>query len=536
MVEPTVLPSAETIRVTVSLVDGTQDKEDASGTLKKLLSPSPTVIASIGGIQQGCVLDTGAEASLIPSTIFHGFLEEVLGPLQKLPTPLMVVGVAETEVPAEGYVMAPVEIDGQVAEIGFLVVGSWRPPSGRKRDHPILLGCNALKVFADLRNANRSKGSLEIALDSLDIPEVSSREAEAYTNVEVEAREPNIPLEDLDHCSSEDGDSLNQMLDDNSIMLEGSLSTSADDSMLIEIFNVGAEPDESQSELKIDAQNDDEPDGNPQIFQLADGTTVQLPPGICLSTGNNNDDCRIATLLKNHAQAFANGEFDLGFCDLVPHEIRVSNETPIRLPYRRIPPTKMNDVKTLLSDLLEKEIIRRSSSPYASPVVLVPKKSGALRLCIDYRQLNAITVKDSFPLPRIEETLQALGGAKFFSSLDLSHGYFQVAMHPESIQRTAFRVPWGLFEFNRMPQGLCNSPSTFQRLMELIFGDINLTQVVLYLDDILVFSSTFEEHLKRLEVVFQRLTAHGLKIKGEKCQLFQKEVRHLGHVVNEDGV
>ena len=103
------------------------------------------------------------------------------------------------------------------------------------------------------------------------------------------------------------------------------------------------------------------------------------------------------------------------------------------------------------------------------------------------------------PLPRIDETLESLGGAKLFSSLDLTHGYFQVTMHPESISKTAFRVPWGLYEFLRLPQGLTNSPSTFQRVMELIFGDLNLTEVVLYLDDVLVFSTTFDEHLSRLD-------------------------------------
>ncbi|PIK56109.1 putative transposon Ty3-I Gag-Pol polyprotein [Apostichopus japonicus] len=162
--------------------------------------------------------------------------------------------------------------------------------------------------------------------------------------------------------------------------------------------------------------------------------------------------------------------------------------------------------------------------------------SGSLRLCIDYRQLNAITVKDSFPLPRIDETLEALGGAKYFSSLDLSHGYFQIAMHHESIHTLHSESLGDYMSSNRMPQGLCNSPSTFQRIMELIFGDLNLSEVILYLGDILVFSSTFGEHLERLEKVFERLQKYGLKLKGEKCDLFQREVKHLGHVVNADGV
>ena len=182
----------------------------------------------------------------------------------------------------------------------------------------------------------------------------------------------------------------------------------------------------------------------------------------------------------------------------------------------------VDEVKTLLQGFLDQGLIRRSSSNYASAVVLVRKKSGALRLCIDYRQLNAKCLKDAFPFPRINESLEAMGGACMFSSLDLAHGYFQVTMYPASITKAAFRIPWGLYEFTRMPQGLINSPSTLQRIMEMIFGDLNLSELILYLDDILVFSKTVPEHIGRLEREFKRFSKHGLN--GAKCKLFQKRV------------
>ena len=169
-------------------------------------------------------------------------------------------------------------------------------------------------------------------------------------------------------------------------------------------------------------------------------------------------------------------------------------------------------------------------------MVLVRKKDGQLRLYIDYRSLNSNTERDAFSLSRIDETLESMGGAKLFSSLDLAHGYFQGAMHPDSVSKTAFRVPWGLYEFLRLPQGLCNSPSTFQRIMEFIFGDMNLSELVLYLDDVLVFSKSFTEHLERLDKVLDRLEHHGLKLKGTKCKLFQKSVSHLGHIVSDKGI
>ena len=175
-------------------------------------------------------------------------------------------------------------------------------------------------------------------------------------------------------------------------------------------------------------------------------------------------------------------------------------------------------------------------STYASPVVLVRKKDGTLRMCVDYRKLNVHTVWDSFPLPRIEESLQALRGAKYFSSLDLAHGYHQVKMDPGSIEKTAFEVPFGLFEFARMPFGLANALSTFQRTMDQCLGDLNLTEVLVYLDDILIFAPTFEEHLSRLDRVLSRLANYGQKIKGKKCQLFQTQVHYLWHVVSAQGV
>ena len=227
---------------------------------------------------------------------------------------------------------------------------------------------------------------------------------------------------------------------------------------------------------------------------------------------------------------------DVGSCGLIPHDINVIDSTPVNTAYRRVPPHLVDEVKCLLPGLLEKGLIRRSCSNYASAVVLVRKKSGALRLCIDYRQLNAKCLKDAFPLPRIEESLDAMSGACLFSSLDLAHGYFQVTMHPDSVAKTAFRVPWGLYEFVRMPQGLMNSPSTFQRIMELIFGDLNLSELILYLDDVLVFSQTASEQVERLEKVFHRLQAHGLKLNGGKCQFFQTQVAYLGHVVSKEGV
>ena len=155
---------------------------------------------------------------------------------------------------------------------------------------------------------------------------------------------------------------------------------------------------------------------------------------------------------------------------------------------------------------------------------------------MDYRRLNSKIVCDAFPLPRIDEALDALGKAKHFSCLDLTSGYHQVKMSEVDQPKTAFTSPMGLFEFTRMPFGLVNAPAAFQRLMTTVFGDMNFESVLIYLDDIIVFSTTLEEQVKRLSQVFNRLRENGLKLKPSKCHLFQSSVHYLGHVVSGEGI
>ncbi|PIK37872.1 hypothetical protein BSL78_25295 [Apostichopus japonicus] len=200
------------------------------------------------------------------------------------------------------------------------------------------------------------------------------------------------------------------------------------------------------------------------------------------------------------------------------------------------PPCQFEEVQEHVRKLLAKGVIKPSTSPYASPVVLVRKTDGTLRLCVDYRKLNGKTRKDAYPLPRIQESLDALTNAKWFSTIDLISGYHQVEMAEEDAQKTAFITPFGLYQYVRMPFGLCNALGTFQRLMQACLGDQYFQSLLCYLDDILVYSSTFEDHLERLNLVFQRLRQHGLKIKPSKCEFFRPEVRYLGHRVTREGV
>ena len=243
------------------------------------------------------------------------------------------------------------------------------------------------------------------------------------------------------------------------------------------------------------------------------------------------------SVLYKWSEIFSKGPTDLGKTDLVKHNIKLTDDTPFKEPYRRIPPGLFEEVRMHLKEMLDAGAIRESESPYSSNVVLVRKKDGSLRFCIDFRKLNSRTIRDSYNLPRIDDTIDTLIGAKYFTKLDLRSGYWQVEMNEDDKAKTAFSVGnLGFYECNRMAFGLTNAPATFQRLMERCMGELNLKECLIFLDDILVFSQSFEEHLERLEAVFSRLKQHGLKLKPSKCEFFKTKVTYLGHVVSESGV
>lgn len=242
-----------------------------------------------------------------------------------------------------------------------------------------------------------------------------------------------------------------------------------------------------------------------------------------------------ALLIKYHS-VFATSDEDYGRTSVVQHQINTGQAPPVRERYRQIPPHLYQDVRLLLQGMLDGGIVRKSTSPWAAPIVLVRKKSGEIRFCVDYRKLNAVTHKDAYPLPRVEEALTTLKKARWFSTLDLASGYWQVEVAPSDREKTAFTTPMGLFEFERMPFGLCNAPATFQRLMEACLGDMNTEALLIYLDDVIVFADDFTTHLKNLEAVFSRLLQFGLKLKPAKCSLLRSSVQFLGHVVTSEGV
>lgn len=245
---------------------------------------------------------------------------------------------------------------------------------------------------------------------------------------------------------------------------------------------------------------------------------------------------RITGLLKSMPEAFSQHDMDFGRTSKVKHHINLSDNTPFKHRPRPIYPHDVDAVKKHLQELLDTGVIHESESPFASPIVVVRKKDGSVRLCIDFRKLNSQTIRDAYALPNLEEVFSLLTGSKWFSVLDLKSGYYQVEMEEADKQKTAFVCPLGFWEFNRMPQGVTNAPSTFQRLMERCVGDLNRKEALVFIDNVIVFSDTLEQHESRLLQVLNRLKEYGLKLSSEKFKFFQTSVKYLGHIVSEHGV
>ena len=247
----------------------------------------------------------------------------------------------------------------------------------------------------------------------------------------------------------------------------------------------------------------------------------------------------LSSVLEKYSDIFAQSDSDLGHTTILEHGIDTQGHAPIyQRPYR-IPEAQRKVVDAHVKDMADRGVIRPSKSPWSSPIVLVGKKDGSTRFCVDYRKLNSVTRKDVYPLPRIDETLDTLGGAQYFTTLDLASGYWQLPLKEEDMHKTAFTTPGtanSLWEFTVMPFGLCGAPAPFQRLMEILLAGLTWESCLVYLDDIIVFSRTFEEHLGRLDSVLSRIRNGGLKLKVKKCTFCAPQVKYLGHVVSKEGL
>ena len=241
------------------------------------------------------------------------------------------------------------------------------------------------------------------------------------------------------------------------------------------------------------------------------------------------------TVLQEVDGVFTTSDADIGNIPDFQMPIHLVDDVPVTEAYRRIPPHLYQEVRNYIEDLRSNGWVRESFSSYASPIVCVRKKDGGMRMCVDYRKLNAKTVPFSQPIPRIQDILDTLGGKKWFSTLDMSKAYHQGFISEEFRHLTAFSTPWTLLEWIRIPFGLRNAPPAFQRYINKVLGDLKGKICEPYLDDILVYGETFEEHVQNLRAVLKRLLEKGIKLRPDKCVFGKMEVRYLGRLLSGEG-
>ena len=244
----------------------------------------------------------------------------------------------------------------------------------------------------------------------------------------------------------------------------------------------------------------------------------------------------LESILLRHARCLPTQQQQMPHCSLAEHTVDTGNTPPVHVHPRRVSATEAQVIRAEVEAMLDSDVIESSSSPWSSPVVLVRKKDGSVRFCVDYRKLNSVTTKDVYPLPRIDDVLDQLSGATFFTSLDLYRGYWQLPVAAQDREKTAFVTRDGLFQFKRMPFGLCNAPASFQRLMDRVLGRLKWQYCLVYLDDVLVYSRTFDDHLVRLEAVLSAIANAGLTLNPKKCRICRREALYLGHRVTESGI
>ena len=513
-----------------------RDSIDFTSFYDKAVGECPNVDVRINGqISIVCLVDSGSQVSAISESCYNELLNQE-PPIVDTSKWLKVTAANGLDIPYLGYIELPISLNGvSLPDAGFLVFKD--SPSDSRQG---IIGCNILNK---LQKFEEKTSFVKIPCDT---------KLPAFSASTVWCRVMNC----LQRPTLVQGfQSFSSSLPRNVIVLD-SVAYPTDNFIPVKILNISAEDIWLNKKQRIGiAYPADVQDNNCHVSVSQNGIDVTLPdsntsesPALDLNNFKidldslrdvlSDTQCQqFKTLLCKYSDVFSLNEDDLGYTDLVKHTISLKDDIPVKLPHRRVPPHLIREVKEHVGKMLRQKVIRPSNSSYASQAVIVRKPDGSIRLVTDFRDLNRKTILDAYPLPRIDSALDCLQNARFFCSLDLAQGYFQVGIQEEDIHKTAFRVgSGGLYEYLRLPMGMSNSPATFMRLMDACFGDKQFEDLIVYLDDILLWGSSIENVFEKLEMVFQRLQKYGLKLKPEKCKFFAKQVKYLGHLISEDGM
>ena len=536
-------------------------------TLKKngpeLVGEVNEVDILIGKIPARCLLDTGSCVSVIAESFYNDHFKEV--PLQPVGQLINIECADGEKLPYKGYIETEIAVNNGLPKAKplpcLLLV---TPDTEFSKRTPIILGTNILHEFMNECHENFGEQYLQRAhLHTpwyLSFRAITIREKELRRNnhriavvkcaiVEKLTIQPNRSVEVLGYTDQElnypSTTAMMQECEDSQISTDLDVTPTAiqykykdNGEIKVTLTNLTVNPVTiSPKSILCEIQPVTVTD---EVFDKIEDKHDVVLNNLDIDEDNLLDEDQKSTLyklLEKHKGIFSTSDLDIGMYNHIKHRIDLTTDIPFKQKHRRIPPHMIEEVRQHIEQLLATGVIRPSKSPYTSNVVLVRKKNGKLRMCIDYRQLNSITVKDSFALPRIEEIFDCLNGAKYFSTIDMKSGYHQIEVEEGHKERTAFTVgSLGFYEHNKMPFGLCNSPATYQRIMQDILGDFNMQICLIYLDDLIIFSDSFEQHIERLDMILDRLHKANLKLAPEKCFFFRTEVNFLGHVVSGDGI
>ena len=512
---------------------------------------------TINDIAVQALWDTGAQVSLVHDLWWkETFPESSVRPLEELiHEKLTVFSANGASIQFSGWVECAVTIGQQVITTPFLVT-----PMAAK-DHPII-GYNLIEEFVRGSDPNKVNVDISMAIPSLpniayvDLIRTIKQNLDSETCVvTTRKRTEIIPAKSRKHVRLKVKRHTNQ--DQIAGHFEPSVENLPEGLHLCEcLVKVEKEVcllfhNETNSEIRIPKRTTvGTISAVTSVIELSRPMSVSVskqnshqptqddwdPPVNLEGLGLTEDqECQIRQVLHEECDAFSRDEGDIGHAVDLELHIPLLDTTPVQASYNSIPSPLYQEVKDYLADLIGKDFIRKSKSPYSSPMVCVRKRDGTLRLCIDYRKVNNKTVKQAEPIPRIQDTLNQLAGSQWFTVLDQGKAYHQGNVSESSKPVTAFVTPWGLYEWNRIPFGLTGAPGTFQKYMNEILHDYRDRFCIPYLDDIIIYSSTFEGHLDHLRAVLRRLKEKGIKLKPKKCELFRKTVRYLGCLVTEQG-
>ena len=506
------------------------------------------VQATVCGVEVCALLDSGARRNVLPLHHYKTFPTKATPPIQPS-TAEVLQGVGPEGLEILGEITAPVVIRDHVTNVNFIIADT----AGNTDiilGHPFLLQAQACLDY----------GRRKITLFGGEVPRlITSSEPKACfvkvarRTVLEPGREYIVPGTTRLHSATARELMLSPtktFVKRHHVLVAHVVVQARQFGIPIRVFNPGAKPVTLRKGVvagilqpaEVLGEAEPHPSKVTATPEHVHPAPVSIPSHLQVlyadsCTNLPEEDCRrLAQLLESYSDVFSTGPTDLGRTSLVQHDILLTPGPPVKQQPRRMAGDKQAAADQQLQQSLEAGIARPSNSSWAAPIVMVRKKDKSPRLCVDYRPLNERTIKDAYPLPRIQDTLDTLSTAKYFSTLDLTSGYWQVELTPRARKAAAFCTRKGLFEWNVMPFGLCNAPATFQRLMDRVLVGLQWETCLVYLDDVIVLGRNITQMLERLSQVFSRLREANLKLKPSKCCLFRERVGYLGHVVSAEGI